>query len=378
MASIKRIGKDSLGVPIWEAVYRRTPGGKQVRRRFHLPAKADVEREVLLDSQRSGIGLKWSEGLKIYLEAKEREGCGILSLENVRYAVTMFVQRMGDIAIEDTTGPILQSYMAQASTPKVANHHRKEMLAVARYVLAHTAKIVAIPFERVPTLPARAEPREAIPPDKVMAYLDALPPHIRRPVEMVLYYGLRSSAVCNLSLDDIDGNFLSAMDKGRHKRRIPIDDMLSDIITNALAFRGKVKDGAKTDRLLVTSKGTAWNHRSLNHAAQKQWAKAGLSRKKIHEVRHTLGTLAGQHFAPGMVQAAMGHRSRRSAEAYFHPSEEMAAEVRRKIITEISQNGVKVDEIRGTEVAVSDGKNGELACPCYGHKLLLFKEKGRN
>jgi ferredoxin-thioredoxin reductase catalytic subunit len=56
----------------------------------------------------------------------------------------------------------------------------------------------------------------------------------------------------------------------------------------------------------------------------------------------------------------------------------MAAEVRRKIITEISQNGVKVSEIRVAEVTVNDDKNEEITCPCCGRNLLLSKEKGCN
>ncbi|MCL2001251.1 MAG: hypothetical protein FWG74_07435 [Planctomycetes bacterium] len=50
MASIKRIGKDKLGVSIWEAVYRRKSGGKQIRRRYHVASRGDMERTILLDS----------------------------------------------------------------------------------------------------------------------------------------------------------------------------------------------------------------------------------------------------------------------------------------------------------------------------------------
>jgi len=33
---------------------------------------------------------------------------------------------------------------------------------------------------------------------------------------------------------------------------------------------------------------------TLLHAAQRAWKRAGLERKKIHELRHTLGTMAGK------------------------------------------------------------------------------------
>lgn len=44
------------------------------------------------------------------------------------------------------------------------------------------------------------------------------------------------------------------------------------------------------------------------------------------------------NFNERMVQAVMGHRSERSAQNYSRPDEEMAFEVRKGIITELSQN----------------------------------------
>ncbi len=83
MAVIERIGKDKFDVPIWKAMYRRTRGGKQVMRHFHMATKADVERAILLDSQRSDIGLKWSEGVGIYLEAKRGENRSAVAMGHV-------------------------------------------------------------------------------------------------------------------------------------------------------------------------------------------------------------------------------------------------------------------------------------------------------
>ena len=393
MASIRRVGKDSLGVPIWDVIYRRTPGGRQVHRRIHAHARADVERQILLDSERSGIGLKWSEGAKIYLAAKGAEGCSPRSLEHVQRAADVFVRLMGDRSIEDTAPNDMRTFMTLAaeqpvshkysgkkyrlSGPKVANHHRKELLTVARYLRAHTGKIAAIPFEHIPPLPVKVAPREPIPPDQVTAYLDALPPHIRRPVMMVLYYGLRSSAVCNIAISDVDVGFLTVIDKGDMRRRIPVDAMLAGIVEDALAYRNTVHDGAKANSLFVTAKGTAWTRCALLMAAQRAWIKAGLAKKKIHEVRHTLGTVAGKYFSPGMVQAAMGHRSRKSAEAYFHPSEDMAAEVRQKIVTELSQTNAKSDKNRGSYVMIGDDETGVVTCPHCGRNIIWDKGKGR-
>lgn len=238
--------------------------------------------------------------------------------------------------------------------------------------------VADIPFINVPPLPVRTRRRSAIQESKVQAYLDALQPHVLRPVKLVLFYGLRSTAICNLTPKSVQGDTLIAIDKGDVERRIPIDKMLAEIIEEANTHRATFPKPA--DRLFVNKAGFAWNHMSLLRAAQRFWESAGLEKKKIHEVRHTLGTIAGKHFSLGMVQAAMGHRSRQSSETYFHPNEEMAAEVREKVITELSQNCDKVTKNESNPVTIVIDENeerGEYLCPCCSHKLLIVKEKGR-
>lgn len=398
MASIKRVGKDNLGIPVWEAVYRRTSGGKQIRRRFHAHNKADVERAILVDSQRSDVGLRWSEAAKIYLTAKRAEGKSAASMENVERSANVFIKLMGDISIEDTSAAIFKSFMQSVITqpvkhyktgkvirlsgPKVANRHRKELLTIARYIRNYTEKITVIPFENAPRLPAKPGIRSPVPTSKVNAYIDALPPHIRRPVLMVLFYGLRSTATCNLTLSSIDGNELCALDKGDVFRRIPIDGLLSGIISDAMAYRqelaGKPKPPSLADRLFLNAKGKAWNRTSLLHAAQKHWGIALLEKKKIHEIRHTLGTAAGERFPPSVVQAILGHRSPRSAFAYTHPTEKMAADARPKIITELSQTASEMGGFNHKQPEITYSMDGQYSCPCCGRNLLITKKKGRN
>jgi integrase len=347
-------------------VYRRTQGGRQIRRRFHFQTREEVERAILLDSDRHDIGLSWSEGLDIFMTAKLGEGRKARSLENVRFAVDRFIREMGNIGIEDTTPDIFRAFMAQSSTPKVANHHRKELLTVARYLRAHTGKITVIPFEHIPPLPVKATPRRPIPRDKLNAYLDALPPHVRRPVLLILYYGLRSSAVCNLTPESVDGQFLHAVDKGDTRRDIPLDDMLSDIIGGASRYRQSFDSPA--ERLFVNARGRAWERSMLLRAAQTAWHNAGLERKKLHEVRHTLGTLAGRQFTKGVVQALMGHRSPRSSDVYFHPDEEMATEARQILIRELAG---KPKKNAGSGAAQTSGRQCHPLCPWCGQKLRL-------
>ena len=114
----------------------------------------------------------------------------------------------------------------------------------------------------------------------------------------------------------------------------------------------------------------------LLHAAQRAWVRAGLEKKKIHELRHTLGTSASRSFDRRMIQAAMRHLDESSAEAYFHPDEEMAAEVRQKIVTDLSQFEAKSRENEGRETTVTATKGGECTCPYCHRKFLIINEKG--
>lgn len=390
MASIRRIGKDRDGRVVWDVLYRRTPGGRQIHRRLRGHSKADIERQIALDSNRSDVDIRWSEGLKLYVEAKHQEGRNPDGIGHAERAVAVFSEVIGDIPIESTTPDTLKHFMQlvakgvtvhntvgeayQTAGPNVANHHRKELITVARYLQRHAGKVKDIPFLNVPPLPLKVKRRSPIHESRIHEYLDALAPHVLRPVNLVLYYGLRSSAICNIMPESVQGRELVVVDKGNVEHRIPIDDMLGGIIEEALAYRAAFAN--PSPRLFVNTKGRAWNRTSLLLAAQRYWKAAGLEKKKIHEVRHTLGTVAGKMFAPGMVQAVMRHRSRRSSETYFHPDEDMASEGRQKIVTVLSQKRGKGGENSPSQAMAVLDKDDTITCPCCDSKVLIIKEKG--
>jgi integrase len=394
MAFIKRLGKDKEGILVWEVSYRRTKNGKLIHRHIHALTKQEAERQIALDTARPDVSLKWSEGLKIYVAAKHAEKRNPVSIGHGERAVDVFIQLIGDISIESTDANTFKHFLqlvANGATvrdfnkkeyktggPGVANHHRKELVTIANYLKDYSGKVTAVPFSGVPSLPVKDVQRLPIPESELPEYLDALQPHVRRPVLMVLLYGLRSTAICNITPADVKNGHLTAIDKGEVTRRIPIDDTLAEIIEEAAAHRSAFPNPA--DRLFVNKKGAAWNHVSLLRAAQRFWKAAGLEKKKIHEVRHTLGTMAGKNFTLGMVQAAMGHRSRASSEVYFHPDEEMASTVRQKIVTKLYKNTEKTTQnqpLPSTIIIDWDEEKGEYPCPCCSHNLLIVKEKGR-
>jgi hypothetical protein len=76
-----------------------------------------------------------------------------------------------------------------------------------------------------------------------------------------------------------------------------------------------------------------------------------------------------------MVGAVMGHQSEASSAAYWHPNEDMAAEVRAKIITELSQILLKDNGIDKRTMKNSGTDKAAQECPCCHAKLYISKGK---
>ncbi len=379
MATIKNVGKTISGLTIYDVKY--WVRGKQRHKRIKAENRAEVERVIALDSNDPGIGLKWSEAWELFKEFRTKAGRITRSLENTEHAVKAFIKIQGDLELGKTTPDTFKDFMikyagqSERSTADSANHQRKELLAVARFIQKHSGKLDTIPFENVPKLPSKVNKRSPIPTSHIGDYIAALPDYVKRPVLMVLFYGLRSSAVCNLDEKDVEGDFLHAVDKGEHKRRIPIDDTLKDIIEQALAFKRNLKRKyVNPAPLFINLHGNRWTAKILLKAAQAAWADAKLKPVKIHEIRHTLGTEAGKFFPVGIIQVLMGHKSRKSSENYFHPNEEMAVEARQKLVRFLSGLGANSGQYTLPEDAASHPATRQIMCPHCGHNFFVANE----
>ncbi len=190
---------------------------------------------------------------------------------------------------------------------------------------------------------------------------------------MVLFYGLRSSAVCNIDEKSIDSDYLTAIDKGDVQRKIPIDDTLAGIIKEAKQHKAAIED-VSPSLLFVNSLGRRWIPRSLLRSAQTAWERAGLKAVKIHEIRHTLGTEAGKLFPVGIIQVLMGHRSRKSSENYFHPQEEMATEARKKLVRFLCGLDEKQQQNSPPGDTPEHPGTRQVMCPCCGHNFIISNE----
>ena len=89
-----------------------------------------------------------------------------------------------------------------------------------------------------------------------------------------------------------------------------------------------------------------------------------------HQLRHMWGTsAAAQNFSAHMIQAAMGHERRVSAEAYIDHTQHIAAEVAATVITFPSQNCTESCRKMSASVPPCPDESNLVACPKCGHKF---------
>lgn len=172
-------------------------------------------------------------------------------------------------------------------------------------------------------------------PKRLKAHLDALPEHVRLPVEMMAFTGARSSAICNLREADVHDSHILLHEKGGIERTILLDDVLRSIIQRARGYKSRRK--RVSSRVFITSKGSPWNCDSIARRVRRLWSKAkltapGLDRPHVlHELRHMFATEAGRRYGADMVRAGLGHLSRQTSERYVHPDIQAADEVGRTV-----------------------------------------------
>jgi site-specific recombinase XerC len=157
-------------------------------------------------------------------------------------------------------------------------------------------------------------------------------------MRLLRFTGIRLGTLCGLTAD-------AALDMVANRRLVVADDNakggvgyelpLNKAATAALRDLLKVRRemGAHDDDggpLVLSRQGKGISERSLQHAMQKWRTAAGLSVKASpHWLRHTLAMrvlAATDHRDPqGVVQVALGHRSRASTVVYTLPSREDVA-----------------------------------------------------
>lgn len=320
--ALKRTGKTRTRGGEKQHLYaaRFYVNGKDTRRHIWATSKAEAERMV--DTIKGQIGnLTWAEGLRLWLEAHT-------ATERHEKALQSAVDRIGPGSkIEATSLQRFASFLSDAAKTHgggAAAHHRTDLLALSRWC-RRNGYIDAIPFEHVPTVQYKKQERAAIPLEHLPRYFEIMTPAVRPILLFVAFTGARSGAACRLQHADISSGQVITHEKGGVTQVYEYDEVLQAIVRMA---------GTTSGHVFLTARGTPWNADKLCKRWRALWSKhldGELPYRRIHELRHTFGTLAAElGFSSRLIQAAMGHRSEVSARSYTHLTAAAGQQVRDK------------------------------------------------
>jgi integrase len=158
--------------------------------------------------------------------------------------------------------------------------------------------------------------------------------------------------------------------KGGRSRRILLTAPMQAVLEQA----GPRRDGQA--RVFRNGKGGPWTCTWLAHHLDHVWRTrlqaAGVPRFTAHSLRHWHGdTAAALGFSRDLIQAAMGHLSSQTADAYVHPEELRAKQVHDRI-------GETFVSLFAPKVSGDAGKcreeTGEVVCPHCGGKFKPGKD----
>jgi len=127
--------------------------------------------------------------------------------------------------------------------------------------------------------------------------------------------------------------------KGGQRVRYPITPPVRAALD--AARRHKAERGVRSDYVFITQRGTPWTQRTFNKRLKTIVQAAGVPHVTPHRLRHLYATLAATlGYSPDYLQAALGHRDRRSAEAYVEHTQAMrdrVAQVIAEILAPVAQ-----------------------------------------
>jgi integrase/recombinase XerD len=187
--------------------------------------------------------------------------------------------------------------------------------------------------------------RQALTPEELLKVLQAAKDHLTRDWALLLtiyQHGLRASEAANLCLHDIKDDHLDIrrVKGSRHTIqtifRHPGQPLLDE--SRALIAWKKARPQDGSDALFTSRKGGHLTREQVYRIFRQHAETAGLPKSKrfVHVLKHTLAThLVDADVNLSKVQAALGHASLSSTQAYVHVSDAQAAEVRQAALMKI-------------------------------------------
>lgn len=256
------------------------------------------------------------------------------------YANTHILPNLGHLFIRNMTLQHLQDYYAEKLKTLSVNSLRKQHCVISGALLdAVRDKIIPVNFADYVEFPkAEKFQGKAYSAEQVASLLNAAKSEgepIRAAIVLAVCYGLRRSEVCGLRWQDID------FDAGKlcvcntvtingdlrlegERTKTAKSHRIIDLIPSTIPYLQELKhaqeqNGIPLDKVVIWPDGRAVRPDYISSRSRKLMEKYGLERIRLHDMRHTAGTLLSAKATMKQVQEFLGHEDiSTTANTYVH------------------------------------------------------------
>jgi len=147
----------------------------------------------------------------------------------------------------------------------------------------------------------------------------------RAMIELMYATGLRVSELVGLKLADIDweGGVLNCFGKGSKQRRVPIGRSALRYLTQYMASRQRLLEGAQSHRLFIEKGGRPVSRQKFWKLIKNYGRQAQIEHVTPHTLRHSFATVLLENGADlRSVQMMLGHSDVSTTQIYTHITDE--------------------------------------------------------
>lgn len=256
------------------------------------------------------------------------------------YADVHILPELGQLKVRLMTLKDLQNYYTKKLKLLSVTSLRKQHCVISGALLdAVRDGIIPVNFADYVEFPKAAKfEGKAYTVEQVAELLEAVETEgepIRAAVTLAVCYGLRRSEICGLRWSDIDFDAgklyvrntivqngtlkIEAERTKTAKSRRTIDLIASTVPYLTRLKQRQVQSGIQLDKVCVWPDGKEVRPDYITHATKKVMAKYGLEHIRVHDLRHTAGTLLSTRATMKQVQEFLGHEDiSTTANTYVH------------------------------------------------------------
>lgn len=148
-------------------------------------------------------------------------------------------------------------------------------------------------------------------------------------LELLYSSGLRISELCNLTINDVDDQYIKVFGKGRKERIVPIGSKALAAIDHYLLYYRCRYDSDKLLQLFLSKNGNPIDRIAMWEMVKKYALKGGIAKNiSPHTLRHSFATHLLDNGADlRVIQELLGHKSISSTDRYTHVSRSQLQQV---------------------------------------------------